>query len=248
MTCRAASCSTMPRSLATTQRPTRGRDPAGSAVQHAYLHHADSLDPDESAKPGRERARRIGGAGTPEVTEFAAGELGARLGVSTISAWMLMADGLDIRHRLPQLWRRVEAGEVRVYLARLVARKSRDLTLEQAAYVDERVTPYADGRLTWTRFQAVLDGVVAAADPEATGRAGAEGSRAAGGSPDPLRRSTTTGCAGSTSGHRTRPWRSSTPPCNASPTSSATSATPTTSNAGGSRRCSSSPVRTWPPS
>src|SRR4051794_6002513 len=138
------------------------------AVQHAYLHNPDTLDARESRKPGRERARRVGGEGTPEVTEFAAGELGARLSVSTISAWMLMADGLDIRHRLPQLWRRVEAGEVRVYLARLVARKSRGLTAEQAAYVDERVAPYADGRLTWTRFQAVVDGVVAAADPEAT--------------------------------------------------------------------------------
>jgi hypothetical protein len=66
------------------------------------------------------------------------------------------------------LWRRVEAGEVRVYLARLVARKIRDLTEEQAAYVDSRVARYADGRLTWTRFQALADGVVAAAGPEAT--------------------------------------------------------------------------------
>ncbi len=142
-----------------------------AAVQHAYLNNADTLDPDESAKPGRERARRVGGAGTPEVTEFAAAELGARLGMSTISAGMLMADGLDLRHRLPQLWRRVEAGEVRVYLARLVARKSRDLTPEQAAYVDSRVAPYADGRLTWSRFQALVEGAVAAADPDATAEA-----------------------------------------------------------------------------
>ena len=42
-----------------------------------------------------------------------------------------MADGLDIVHRLPQLWARVEAGQVRVYLARLVARKTRDLTPER---------------------------------------------------------------------------------------------------------------------
>jgi hypothetical protein len=34
--------------------------------------------------------------------------------------------------------------------------------------VDSRVARYADGRLTWTRFQALADGVVAAADPEAT--------------------------------------------------------------------------------
>ena len=108
------------------------------------------------------------GRGRRQVCEFAAAELSGRLGVSTISAGMLMADGLDIVHRLPQLWARVEAGRVRVYLARLVARKTRDLTPEQAAYVDSRVTPYADGRLTWTRFQALVEGVVAAADPDAT--------------------------------------------------------------------------------
>ncbi|HEY2879889.1 hypothetical protein [Nocardioides sp.] len=138
-----------------------------AAVQHAYLHHRDRLDPAESGRPGRERSRRLGGAGTPEVTEFAAAELAARLGMSTISAGLLMADGLDL-HRLPQLWHGVEAGQVRVYLARLVAGKTRDLTPEQAAYVDSRVATYADGRLTWTRFQALLEAVVAAADPEAT--------------------------------------------------------------------------------
>ena len=138
------------------------------AVQHAYLHHGDSLDPEQARRPGRERSRRLGGPGTPEVTEFAAAELGARLGMSTISAGLLMADGLDIVHRLPQLWRRVGAGEVRVYLARLVARKTRDLTRDQAATVDGRVAEYADGRLTWSRFQALVEGAVAAADPEAT--------------------------------------------------------------------------------
>lgn len=141
------------------------------AVRHAYLHHADSLERDEAGRPGRERAKRLGGEGTPEVTEFAAAELGARLGMSDISAWSLMADGLDLCHRLPRLWRRVEAGEVRVYLARLVARKTRDLTLERAGYVDGRVAAYADGRVSWSRFQALVDAAVAASDPEATAEA-----------------------------------------------------------------------------
>ena len=137
------------------------------AVQHALLHNPDTLDPAEAGRPGRERAKRCGGEGAPEVGEFAAAELGARLGSSTISAWWLMADGLDLVYRLPKLWARVEAGEVRVHLARLVARKTRDLTEEQAAEVDARIADYADGRLTWTRFQARLDGLVAAADPKA---------------------------------------------------------------------------------
>jgi hypothetical protein len=122
-----------------------------AALQHAYLNNRDTLDPAGSARPGRERSRRIGGVGTPEVTEFAAATLAGRLEVSTISASMLLADALDVCHRLPQLWARLEAGQVRVHLARLAARKTRDLTREQAAYVDSPIAPYADGRLTWTR-------------------------------------------------------------------------------------------------
>jgi hypothetical protein len=142
-----------------------------AAVQHALLHNPSTLDPAEAGKPGREKARRRGGEGTPQVTDFAAAELGARLGMSDISAWMLMSDGLDLVYRLPKLWARVEAGEARVYLARLVASRTRELSEEQAAEVDARIAKYADGRLTFSRFQARLDGLVAAADPKATAEA-----------------------------------------------------------------------------
>jgi hypothetical protein len=111
-----------------------------AAVQHASLNAPEALDPGAAHHPGRERAVHVGGAATPEVTEFAAAELGARLGVSSWSARALMADGLDLVHRLLQLWRRVEAP---AYLARLVARRTRELTSEQASYVDGRVAPYA---------------------------------------------------------------------------------------------------------
>jgi hypothetical protein len=148
-----------------------------AAVQHAYLHNGETVDSVRAAEPGREQARRIAGAGTPRVAEFAAAELGARLGVSTITAGLLMADGLDLVHRLPQLWRRVQAGEVRVHLARLVARKTRDLTPEQAAFVDDRIAPYADGRLTWSRFERTVDGLVVAADEDAAERERQEAQR-----------------------------------------------------------------------
>jgi hypothetical protein len=39
-----------------------------AALQHAYLNDPHTLDPAEAAKPGRERVRRPGGEGTPEVT------------------------------------------------------------------------------------------------------------------------------------------------------------------------------------
>jgi hypothetical protein len=48
-----------------------------------------------------------------------------------------------------------------------VARRTRDLTLEQAAYVDSRVVESADGRIPWTRFEGLVNGAIAASDPEA---------------------------------------------------------------------------------
>ncbi len=83
------------------------------AVQVAILNNPETLDPGISKLPGRERTRRFGGVGTPDVTEFAAAALGGRLGISTGSAHSLMADALDLAIRLPQLWRRVEALEVK---------------------------------------------------------------------------------------------------------------------------------------
>jgi hypothetical protein len=100
------------------------------------------------------------------VSEFAAAALGARLGISTGSAHSLMADALDLAIRLPQLWRRVEAREVKASYARFVARRTRDLTVEQASYVDERVAEAADGRIPWTRFEDLVTGVIVASDPD----------------------------------------------------------------------------------
>lgn len=48
-----------------------------AAYQWAVLHHPARLDPATAALPGRERARRLAGDGTPEVTEFAAAQFGA---------------------------------------------------------------------------------------------------------------------------------------------------------------------------
>lgn len=56
---------------------------------------------------------------------------------------------------------------MKVSYARHVAKKTRDLTAEQAAHVDSRIAEVADGRISWTRFDELLTGAIAAADPEA---------------------------------------------------------------------------------
>ncbi|WP_436698221.1 DUF222 domain-containing protein, partial [Nocardioides sp. BYT-33-1] len=135
-----------------------------AAYQWAVLHHPDRLPPDD--RRGRSRARRAGGAGTPLVTEHAAAVFGARIQTSPYGARRLIADAVDLHLRLPRLWAGVCAGTVRVPHARHVADATRHLSAEEAAWVDGEVVEVADGRLAWSRFEAVVEGKVAAAAPE----------------------------------------------------------------------------------
>ncbi len=137
------------------------------AYQWAITRHPDRLGPADADRPGRERARQLGGEGTPQVTEFAAAELGARIGRSPYAAAQLMADALDLHHRHPQLWARVQTGQVRASYARHVCAKTRELSHDQAGYVDTEVAESADGRISWSRFETLVEAKVAQAAPEA---------------------------------------------------------------------------------
>ena len=120
-------------------------------------------DVDACSIPGAERLVAFGGDGTPEVAEFAAAELGVALRTSTATASHLLADALDLRHRLPSLWQRTLAGQVPVYIARRVAEESRPLTAAAAAFVDRRIADVA-GSLTWRRLSRIVRAAVLAAD------------------------------------------------------------------------------------
>ena len=121
-----------------------------------------------------ERAVQVGGAGTPRIAEFAYAELGARMQMGPWSAKRYVADALDVRHRLPLVWARVVAREARIGNARLVATRTRHLSVEAAAVVDAAMAPFVDGSLPWGRFEARLAGRIVAADPEAAAAREAE--------------------------------------------------------------------------
>jgi len=82
------------------------------AAHWADLHHPASQAPVEKPLPGAEQGRQLGGDGTQEVLEFGAAEFGARMEPSSGSARALMADALDLRHRLPELWQLIMTGGV----------------------------------------------------------------------------------------------------------------------------------------
>ena len=139
------------------------------AAVFADQHAAESLPATTTSSevlPGLERSVRVCGAGTPAVAEFAFAELGARMQMSPFSARRLVADALDVRHRLPLIWQRVVRREARVSNARLVAARTRHLSAEAAAFVDAAMVAFVDGSLPWGRFETRLVGKVIASDPE----------------------------------------------------------------------------------
>ncbi len=143
-----------------------------AAAHYADLCNGDAL-PDRgtgSVLPGTERSVQLGGEGTPRVAEFAAAAFGARLRMGTVGGRAMIADALDTRHRLPQMYSRVKAREARVPWVRYVARKTRELSLEAARRVDEAMAESVDGRVPWSRFCTTLEGQIVAADPEAAAR------------------------------------------------------------------------------
>jgi hypothetical protein len=140
------------------------------AAHWADLHPGDAVS--ESRLPGSERPAQLGGDGTPTVGDFAPAELGCVLRMSDGSASRLIADALDLRHRLPSIWAAAQAGQVPAYQARRIASATRHLTAEQAATVDQRVAPSL-GAVSWGRLESLLEAAIIAADPDAAERAAA---------------------------------------------------------------------------
>jgi hypothetical protein len=82
------------------------------------------------------------------------------------SARALMADGLDLRHRLPELWQLILGGGVAVWKARKVAQATRHLSRSAAMHVDAAVAPSITA-LPWGRFETLLQAKIIEADPRA---------------------------------------------------------------------------------
>lgn len=147
-----------------TMKARAEREILASAYQWAVLHHPDRAA--AVSTRARAHARPAGADGTPLITEYAAAAFGARIQTSPYGARRLIADAVDIQHRLPRLQRGIDDGRTAVRCARHVAEATRELTGEQARWVDDEVADIADGRLAWKRFTGIVEGKVAAAAPE----------------------------------------------------------------------------------
>jgi hypothetical protein len=139
------------------------------ALHWADLHADDPRADGVPRPPGAARLVPVGGAGTPMVQDLALCELAVARGQHTLAVRSLIADGLDLRHRLPELHAAVREGRVDLWAARKVASMTRKLDAEAAELVDHAVAEAVEegpGRLLTIAEAKVLEADTEAARTE----------------------------------------------------------------------------------
>lgn len=86
---------------------------------------------------GRDYLVQVGGDGTPRVQDLCVQELAIARRTHALSTRAFLADALDLRHRLPQVFAHVRAGACEPWLARRVASTSRVLDRFRVGVVDD---------------------------------------------------------------------------------------------------------------
>ncbi len=108
----------------------------------------------------------LGGDGTPTVAAFTPEPFALKLGISPAAGAQLIADALDLRHRLPLLWKRVHRLQVPTWQARRVAQQTHALPLAGARWVDHRLATRTDGSLGPVITDRLVAEATAKYDPE----------------------------------------------------------------------------------
>ncbi|GAB3766195.1 hypothetical protein FB382_001928 [Nocardioides ginsengisegetis] len=140
------------------------------AVAWADQHPGETIGQFGYTPRGGEQAVRMGGEGTPEVADLCPAELGLSLEIHPIAARHLIADALDLRHRLPSFWTAVVHHlAMPDWVARKVASLTRGLTSLQVAEVDRALADVA-ATLPPSRLLRTVEAMVLAADNETADR------------------------------------------------------------------------------
>lgn len=115
------------------------------AVTWAVMHPAESIDEAETVhlRGFGDTGIPVAGPGAPLVAQFAVAEFAAVIGMSTEAGKRYVGQAVELRYRLPRLWKRLIAGDLPGWRARRVAEQTIPLSVEAAAHVDRHVAPVA---------------------------------------------------------------------------------------------------------
>src|SRR3954447_1157037 len=137
------------------------------AVEWAHLHQVDDLDLAATVlvEHGKDTGIPIAGDGAPLVSQFAVAEFAAALGLTAGAGRTLVGHALELAHRLPKTWTRVQDGSLAPWRARRIAEETLCLSAEAATYVDRMVAPFAH-RTGIAQTQRLAEDAIARFMPE----------------------------------------------------------------------------------
>lgn len=127
------------------------------------IHHAATITNHEAGGSWSEHDEPLAGPGCPTIAEYAVAEFGTQLRLSTLAAKKLIGHALELRHRLPRTWARVQAGEVEPWRVRRIAEAtihaSTPLTAAAMAYLDRHLARTA-GTIGQGRLERLIDDTI----------------------------------------------------------------------------------------
>ena len=130
-------------------------------AEWAELHRIDDPDAaDHMIATFGDTPVSLAGEGAPHVSQFAVIELGAALGRTRRGTEHLVAEVLELAHRLPLTWTRLTTGSLASWRARNIASATLALSPDAAAFADAQVAPVAD-RISARELQRLIDHAIA---------------------------------------------------------------------------------------
>lgn len=137
-----------------------------AALDWAIMHPAESVEDCATIYVrGVDTAIPVAGPGAPLVAEFAIPEFAAAVGLSTEAGKGFIGDAVELRYRLPRVFERVTAGDLKVWRARRVCNHTTALSPAGAAFVDQHVAPVAH-KIRPAELERLINEAVARFEPE----------------------------------------------------------------------------------
>ncbi len=130
------------------------------ALDWAAMHEIDPASLFKSERP-----ILLAGTGTPEVGEYCVPEFAAARHISTDAGRCLIADAIELAHRLPRVWARVQAGKLPPWRARRISSSTFCLPPEGAEYVDRHVARFAH-KVGIAQLDRLVEEALVRFDPE----------------------------------------------------------------------------------
>ncbi|HEX2894841.1 MAG TPA: DUF222 domain-containing protein, partial [Marmoricola sp.] len=140
------------------------------AVEWAHLHTVSDLDDaatwwSGTKAMGQDTGIPIAGEGAPLVSEFAVLEFATALGMTADAGRNLVGLALELAHRLPKVWARVQAGSLAPWRAKRIAEHTLHLSPEAAGFVDAQVALFAH-KTGLAQTQRLVDEAIARFMPQ----------------------------------------------------------------------------------